>query len=288
MHKLLKNVIPNELVSDYRKMKNPRRNSIPKQAKHKEEMMSGFGPQQFGGKSIRSPNPDFSKHPSYLDKENRISRSRLQNLARENNNKNHQFRNYPIAYHHAISTNPNYFDLEEEMLLNPQFRKNYMKRLRNKGNMLQSKATIRKTKSQQITKLKSNCGGKKTTYKNSSIVCNHLASSVEGLIVILNPNEQEYKTDAVKNNFIGFKYHVHSPYDFPYVDAIGRAMGPNIQSNIGFLGFHSWITDAADAYKPGEKKCASKHDIALDVFQDYTQQNCVFECQTKSMFKNCQ
>ena len=96
-----------------------------------------------------------------------------------------------------------------------------------------------------------------------------------------------YKTDAVKNNFIGFKYLVHSPYDFPYVDEVGKAMGPNIQSYIGFLGFHSWITDAADAYIPEKKKCASKRDIVLDVFEDYTRTNCMFECKAKSIFKNC-
>ena len=45
--------------------------------------------------------------------------------------------------------------------------------------------------------------------------------------------------------------------------------------------------DDADAYKPGQKNCASKHDIELDVFQDYTRKNCMFECQAKSFFKEC-
>merc|ERR1712218_611986 len=175
------------------------------------------------------------------------------------------------------------------LLSNPQIRKKNMKRSRTERNI---KATIRKTNAGQPTQLKSICEGKEgTTYQNSSIVCNHLASSVEGLIVKLNPNVEEYKTDAVKNNFIGFKYLVHSPYDFPYVETVGKAMGPNIQSYIGFLGFHSWITDAADAYhcNPFQcpKNCASKHDIELDVFHDYTRANCVFECQAKSMFENC-
>ena len=186
-----------------------------------------------------------------------------------------------------ISKENEMFDLEKEMLLNPQFRKMYMKQSRTKRNMKQHKAKIRITNSNEITKLSSNCDGKKTTYKDSSIVCNHLASSVEGLIVILNPNEPEYKTDAVKNNFIGFKTHVHSPFDFPYVEAVGKAMDQNIRSYIGFVGFHSWITEAADAYKTGDKKCASKNDIELDVFQGYTRRNCIFECQAKSMFKKC-
>ena len=70
----------------------------------------------------------------------------------------------------------------------------------------------------------------------------------------INPNVDEYKTDAVKNTFI-----VYFPYDFPYVEEVGKAIGPNIQLHIGFLGFHSWITDDADAYTPGQKNCASKY-----------------------------
>ena len=158
------------------------------------------------------------------------------------------------------------------------------KRSRKIRSITQHKAS---TGSSQLIQLKSNCEGKGLNYTNSSIVCNHLASSVEGLRVKLNPNVEEYKTDAVKNNFIGFKYLVHSPYDFPYVETVGKAMGPNIQSYIGFLGFHSWITSDADAYDPEQKKCASKRDIPLDVFHDYTRANCVFECQAKSIFETC-
>ena len=226
---------------------------------------------------------------------------------------------YHPIYAHAKSTHPNYFDWEEEIFLNPQLRKKYIEISRSKRSIAQHKANIRKTNSSQLIQLISTCEGKEgTTYQDSSIVCNHLASSVEGLRVKLNPNVVEiqgleypswthsrhtmedlekryskysYRTDAVKNNFIGFKYLVHSPYDFPFVETVGKAMGPNITSYIGFLGFHSWITDDADAYKCDRfqcpKDCASKHDIELDVYQDYTRANCVFECQARSIFQNC-
>ena len=183
-----------------------------------------------------------------------------------------------------------YFEFEEEKepYFLPEFRNQNMKRSRVRKTI---KAKIGKTNN-QLTKIKSECEGiEGSTYQDSSIVCNHLASSVKGLRVKLNPNVEEYKTDGVKNNFIGFKYLVHSPYDFPFVEGIGKAMGPNIQSYIAFLGFHSWITDDADAYKCDQfqcpKDCASKHDIELDVYQDYTRANCVFECQANSLFKNC-
>ena len=208
-------------------------------------------------------------------------------------NKYHLEYNIPKHLWHSVKEDimlklrPQFSDSEEEILLNPQFRNMYKKKSRIVRNIEQQKAEKRKTNSPQISHLTSNCEGKKTTYQKSTIVCSHVASSVQGLIVILNPNVQEYKTHAVKNNFIGFKTLVHSPYDFPYVEAVGKAIGPNIQSQIAFLGFHSWITDNADAYTPGQKNCASRRDIELDVFQDYTRKNCVFECQARSMFKMC-
>ena len=177
------------------------------------------------------------------------------------------------------------FEFEDELLLISG--SHIMKRSRAKRNFKQQMANIGKINGNQITEPKSNCDDKKTTYKNSSIVCNHLASSVEGLIVVLNPNEPEYKTDAVKNNFVGFKTLVHSPYDFPEVEAVGMAVNQNIRSYIGIRGYHSWITEDADGWKPDQKKCASRDDIDLNVFEDYTRKNCVFECQAKEFFDQC-
>ena len=221
-----------------------------------------------------SRNENIQKHLSKSRKEDQLSGLRPQHFGKGNKMPNHQIHN-------------NYFDWEDLMLPNSQLRKMYMKRSRIKRNIKQHTSNITKANDHQITKLESNCGGKGITYENSSIVCHHLASSVEGLIVILNPNEPEYKTDASKNNYIGFKYLVHSPYDFPFVAAVGKAMGPNIRSYIGFLGLHTWITENADAYEPDQKKCASKYDIDLDVFRDYSRKNCEFECQAKSIFKRC-
>ena len=243
-----------------------------------------------------SESPQFPKHlslqfPRHSTKEDRKWKLRSKHFARKNEILlNSHSRNDPM-YLNAISNHPDYFASEEEMLLNPQIRKKFKKRSRKIQSITQHKASTRITNSSQLIQLKSNCEGKGLNYTNSSIVCNHLASSVEGLRVKLNPNVEEYKTDAVKNNFIGFKYLVHSPYDFPFVEEVGKAMSPNIQSYIAFLGFHSWITDDADAYKCDQfqcpKDCASKHDIELDVYQDYTRANCVFECQARSIFQNC-
>ena len=154
---------------------------------------------------------------------------------------------------------------------------------KNKMNII----TTTKSNSGHQSNLTSHCGGKNLTYENSSIVCNHLASSVYGLIVVLNPNKEEYGTDSLTNNFVGFKTLVHSPYDYPEVDAVGMAMDQNIQSFIGIRGYHSGITEDADMWKPNQKKCASRGDIELDVFEDYTRKNCVFECQAKGYFDKC-
>ena len=249
--------------------------------------------QRFNQLISNSFNKGKITHENKIQKPRGYSRSNVLPFARENemlSNANH-FRNHPMSYH-GIPTHLYHFEGEEELYLSPQVRKKFMKshimkRSRAKRNSKQQMANLRKVNGHQITQPKSNCDDKKTTYKNSSIVCNHLASSVEGLIVVLNPNEPEYKTDAVKNNFVGFKTLVHSPYDFPEVEAVGMAVNPNIRSYIGIRGYHSWITEDADGWNPDQKKCASKDDIDLNVFEDYTRKNCVFECQAKEFFDQC-
>ena len=229
---------------------------------------------------------NFPKHPSHSGKEDRMSRSRTQYFGREN--RIPHFRNHPMHYHNMPS-HPYEFDWEENVLLNPQFGKLSMKRSRIKSNKEQHKAKIRKMKStngNQVN-LTSHCYGKYDTYENSGIVCNDLASSAYGLIVVLNPNEEEYSNNAVKNNFIGFKTLVHSPYDFPEVDAVGMAIDKNIQSNIGIRGYHSWITEAADSWRPDQKRCASRDDITLSVFNYYTRKNCMLECEAKVFQDMC-
>ena len=186
---------------------------------------------------------------------------------------NPQFRDHPMHW----TIHPyNQFVQEEELLqINPLFKKLSITRSKIKRNK-----KTKPTNGNQI-KLTSHCVGKYDTYENSGIVCNDLASSAYGLIVMLNPNQEEYSKDAVKNNFVGFKTLVHSPYDFPEVDAVGMANDQNIQSNIGIRGYHSWITEAADRWRPDQKKCSSRDDITLDVFNYYTRKNCILECKAK-------
>ena len=120
-----------------------------------------------------------------------------------------------------------------------------------------------------------------------------LASSKYGLIVILNPNEAEY-TDAVKNNYVGFKTLVHTPYNFAEVDAVGMAMDKNIQATVGIRGHHAWITDAANALGLYQKKCLSRVDdmkkykeVKLEVFANYTRKGCILECHANIFFNKC-
>ena len=134
-----------------------------------------------------------------------------------------------------------------------------------------------------------------STKQNSrtGLMHSHIASSRYGLTVILNPKEAEY-TDALKNNFIGFKILVHTPYNFPEVDAVGMAMQKNVQATVGIRGHHSFITDAANALGLYQKKCLSRSDnikkykdVKLEVFAYYTKKNCILECHANIFFKKC-
>ena len=121
----------------------------------------------------------------------------------------------------------------------------------------------------------------------------HLASSKYGLTVFLNPNEAEY-TDALKNNYIGFKTLVHTPYNFAEVDAVGMAMGKNVKATVGIRGHHSWITDGANALGLYQKKCLSRSDdikkyseVKLEVFAKYTKKGCILECHANTFYNRC-
>ena len=71
-----------ESLLDYRKMQNPRKSSISKNARHKKGMMSGLRPQNFVRNSKLSSTPDFSKHSMYFGQEDRMFRSRTQHFGR--------------------------------------------------------------------------------------------------------------------------------------------------------------------------------------------------------------
>ena len=147
------------------------------------------------------------------------------------------------------------------------------------------KRSIYSNSSSRKTSIKSN---NQTELRNS-----HKASSKYGLTVILNPNEDEY-TEALKNNFVGFKTLVHTPYNFPEVDAVGMAMDKNVQVSVGIRGHHAWITDAANALGLYQKKCLSRIDdmkkykeIKLEVFANYTKKGCILECHANIFFEKC-
>ena len=137
---------------------------------------------------------------------------------------------------------------------------------------------------------------RKTSIKSSSeskLKHSHKASSKYGLTVILNPNEAEY-TAALKNNFVGFKTLVHTPYNFPEVDAVGMAMDKNVQATVGIRGHHSFITDAANGLGLYQKKCLSRSDnvtkyneVKLEVFAKYTRKGCILECHANIFYDKC-
>ena len=84
-----------ESVSDYRKIRNPRKISISKQPTYNKERMLGLRPQQLGLERKRSPNPDFRKHSRYTNVEGRrfedviytkrmLSRNKMDSIIKRN------------------------------------------------------------------------------------------------------------------------------------------------------------------------------------------------------------
>ena len=59
--------------------------------------------------------------------------------------------------------------------------------------------------------------------------------------VFINPKEDEY-ADSIKNNYVGFRALVHSPYDFAEVDAKGLSIGINEEKFIAIRAYTSFST----------------------------------------------
>ena len=157
----------------------------------------------------------------------------------------------------------------------------HMKRLR-------IQKVSRKTSGQTIVRKTKSNSNTPTKLKHS-----HIASSKFGLSVLLNTNEAEYG-NALKNNFVGFKVLVHTPYDFAEVDGIGMAMDQNIQSYIGIRGNHFATTEAANKLDLFQKRCLSRSDdltkypkIRLNLFSNYTQKGCTLECYANLIYDQC-
>ena len=163
-----------------------------------------------------------------------------------------------------------------------------------------SAAYIQHMKSLRIQKVSRKTSGQTIVRKTKSnsntptkLKYSHIASSKFGLSVLLNTNEAEYG-NALKNNFVGFKILVHTPYDFAEVDGIGMAMDQNIQSYIGIRGNHFWTTDAANKLDLFQKRCLSRSDdltkypkIRLNLFSNYTQKGCILECFANLIYDQC-
>ena len=120
-----------------------------------------------------------------------------------------------------------------------------------------------------------------------------VASSQFGLTVILNPNEAEYG-NAVKNNYIGFKTLIHSPYAFAEVDGKGKAIGKNSEAFFAIRAYHTRTTDQAMKLELSQRNCLA-HDedlskypnINLNIFANYSRQACLLECQAHKLFYEC-
>ena len=153
---------------------------------------------------------------------------------------------------------------------------------------LKGQKISRKTSCQMVIRKTKSNSNTPTKLKYS-----HIASSKFGLSVLLNTNEAEYG-NALKNNFVGFKILVHTPYDFAEVDGIGMAMDQNIQSYIGIRGNHFATTEAANKLDLFQKRCLSRSDdltkypkIRLNLFSNYTQKGCILECYANLIYDQC-
>ena len=118
------------------------------------------------------------------------------------------------------------------------------------------------------------------------------ANSKLGLTLLLYPDEENYHSSA-DNNFIGFKVHVHSPYDYAEVSGKGLAIGKATEAFVA-VGAQHTATENMAKITLKKQKCLShaedltQHpEVILEAFQNYSQKACLLECHAREIMKVC-
>ncbi|TRY68216.1 hypothetical protein TCAL_16470 [Tigriopus californicus] len=117
------------------------------------------------------------------------------------------------------------------------------------------------------------------------------ASTLTGLSVVLNPKARQYFIS--KDNFIGYRVLVHSPYSFAEVAGKGFAVGQNREV---FIGVGAQLTESTSKVRQMsiQKRQCIQHDeslegtgIKIETFSNYSRPSCLLECRAKILYKNC-
>ncbi|XP_063915475.1 pickpocket protein 28-like [Zophobas morio] len=113
-----------------------------------------------------------------------------------------------------------------------------------------------------------------------------MAGYDHGLLVYLKFNEQ-IKNPTCTDFLRGFQVLIHSPWEAPLLQKHSIVLTTNKTAVVGVEAELVQTSVDLIKYKPNKRKCYLYYEGSLKHFKIYTQSNCVLECRTDHVLKQC-
>ena len=100
----------------------------------------------------------------------------------------------------------------------------------------------------------------------------------KGLTVIIDGHSDKVSSSTVKENFNGFITLVDDNHKFPLLSLTNLISRPGYENNIKVDAIKLQSKAEIRKYQPERRKCYFPDEYELKIHQNYSQDNCVFEC----------
>ena len=102
----------------------------------------------------------------------------------------------------------------------------------------------------------------------------------KGLMLIVDGHSNMQSSGTVKDNFNGFVTLIDDNDKFPMVSVGNMMTRPGYENNIKVNAIYLKAKEEIRKYEPDRRNCFFKDEYKLEIHRDYSQFNCIFECET--------
>ena len=101
----------------------------------------------------------------------------------------------------------------------------------------------------------------------------------KGLTLLVDAHSDRIASGSISDNFHGFPILVDDSDKFPYVGRGGKVARPGFQNNIEVKAIRLEALNEIKRHDPVHRKCYFNDEHGLELHQNYSQSNCIFECE---------
>ena len=106
------------------------------------------------------------------------------------------------------------------------------------------------------------------------------AGQHKGLKLILDGHSDQISPGTVFDDFNGFVTLVGDRNSFPLTHKQSFLIRPGLESNVAITATSVISDGSIESIDPAKRNCYFPHEKSLKLYRNYSQANCLFECQT--------